>query len=159
MMSATEKRHREALLENLGLNLVLQARLYRRELDEALKAYGLSEANTLPIRFLARLGKGVRQGILAQALDLEGPTLVRVLDQLQASGLIARIDSKNDRRVKIIELTAGGKALNKKLRKNLKQLRERLFAGINETDLQACLHVFDQLDRNLRSNSEAPQET
>ncbi|MFL1419172.1 MarR family winged helix-turn-helix transcriptional regulator [Pseudomonas fildesensis] len=159
MNMPTNKRQHEAMLENLGLNLVLQARLYRRELDEALKTYGLSEANTLPIRYLARLGKGVRQGILAEALDLEGPTLVRVLDQLQAIGLIARVDTKNDRRVKIVELTPEGKALNKKLRKDLKQLRERLFAGINETDLQACLRVFEQLDQNLRSKSQPPEVT
>jgi MarR family transcriptional regulator for hemolysin len=84
------------LREQAGLRLMLLARLYRRELDVALKPYGLSEANTAPMRYLGQHPQGVRQGALAAALYLEGPSLIRVLDQLIDAGYIARLDDPAD---------------------------------------------------------------
>ena len=138
------------LHEIVGLHLVLLARLYRRELDAALKPHGLSEANTLPLRHLDRVGTGVRQGALAQALDLEGPSLIRVLDQLQQLGLVERQDHPQDRRAKIVALTAAGVALNRTLRVDLARLRKRLFRDIPAADLEVCLRAFATMSANLR---------
>jgi MarR family transcriptional regulator for hemolysin len=143
--SATSELH-----EQVGFNLVLLARLYRRELDAALRPHGLSEANTLPLRYLARVGTGVRQGALAQALDLEGPSLIRVLDQLEELGYIERLDHPEDRRAKIIALTAAGVALNRTLKVDLAKLRKRLFRDIDQADLEVCLRAFEVMSGNLR---------
>lgn len=137
------------LHEQLGINLVVLARLYRRALDIALKPYGLSEATVLPIRYIARLGGNVRQGALADVLSLEGPTLVRVLDQLTEQGYIDRIEDPQDRRAKILSLTKEGQALNTKLSSLLAPLRAELFNGASEEDITAALRVLTQLDDNL----------
>jgi MarR family transcriptional regulator for hemolysin len=135
--------------EQLGINLVVLARLYRRALDNALKPYALSEATVLPIRYIARLGGSVRQGALADVLNLEGPTLVRVLDQLAEQGYIDRVEDPQDRRAKILSLTEAGQALNTNLSSLLAPLRAELFDGASEEDLHAALRVFNQLDSNL----------
>lgn len=137
------------LHEQLGINLVVLARLYRRAIDNALKPYALSEATVLPIRYIARLGGSVRQGALADVLNLEGPTLVRVLDQLAEQGYIDRVEDAQDRRAKILSLTDAGKALNAKLSTLLAPLRAELFEGASDEDLEAALRVFAQLDSNL----------
>lgn len=138
------------LHERLGINLVLLARLYRRALDVVLKPYALSEATVLPIRYIARLGDNIRQGNLAEALNLEGPTLVRVLDQLAELGYIDRIEDTQDRRVKTLRLTPAGQELNTQLTAVLATLRAELFAGATEDDVNATLRVMSQLDLNLQ---------
>lgn len=138
------------LHERLGINLVLLARLYRRALDSALKPYALSEATVLPIRYIARLGINIRQGNLAEALNLEGPTLVRVLDQLAELGYIDRIEDMQDRRVKTLRLTPAGEELNMQLNSLLANLRAELFEGASEDDVNATLRVMSQLDVNLQ---------
>jgi len=138
------------LHERLGINLVLLARLYRRALDSALKPYALSEATVLPIRYIARLGSNIRQGNLAEALNLEGPTLVRVLDQLAELGYIDRIEDVQDRRVKTLRLTPAGEELNMQLNSLLANLRAELFEGASEDDVNATLRVMSQLDVNLQ---------
>lgn len=138
------------LHERLGINLVLLARLYRRALDGALKPYALSEATVLPIRYIARLGSNIRQGNLAEALNLEGPTLVRVLDQLAELGYIDRIEDVQDRRVKTLRLTPAGEELNMQLNSLLANLRAELFEGASEDDVNATLRVMSQLDVNLQ---------
>jgi len=145
-MKATNAR----LREQAGLRLMLLARLYRRELDVALKSYGLSEANAAPMRYLGQHPQGVRQGVLAAAMYLEGPSLIRVLDQLIDSGYVARLDDPADGRAKLIVLTDAGADLNRRLATDLDRLRRRLFAGIPAADLEVCIKAFDLMAENIR---------
>ncbi len=138
-----------SLEEQFGLSLVVLARLYRRELDLALRQYGVSEATVLPIRYLAQLGNQTRQGQLAQMMRLEGPTLVRVIDQLQASGLVERVPDEQDRRARLIRLTDKGREFHDHVLELLRQLRVRLFEGMDPQDMQAALRCFQVLGRNL----------
>jgi hypothetical protein len=64
--------------------LLRLARIYRREVNRALAEHGLSDAKALPVLHIARAGGGLRQGVLAEELGVEGPSLVRILDQLCA---------------------------------------------------------------------------
>ena len=54
----------------------------------------------------ARLGDGVRQKELATALSIEGPSLVRLLDNLERRGFIERREDETDRRARGIYLRA-----------------------------------------------------
>ena len=91
----------------------------------------------------------MRQGALAEALGVEGPSLVRVLDQLVAAGLMERREDAHDRRAKTLHLTDAGHALRAQVEDVLVELRRRLFQGVSEADLQACLRVFDALKVSL----------
>ena len=130
-------------------HLMVLSRAYRGAADKALVDYGLSQATAWPVILAGRLGDGVRQGALAEALGVEGPSLVRVLDQLVAAGLMERREDAHDRRAKTLHLTDAGHALRAQVEDVLVELRRRLFNGVSETDLQACLRVFDALNVSL----------
>lgn len=49
-------------------NLMVLSRAYRGAADKALADYGLSQATAWPVILAGRLGDGVRQGALAEAL-------------------------------------------------------------------------------------------
>src|SRR6201997_4570869 len=92
----------------IGLLISRLARAWRREADQALADHGLSQATALPLVVLLRWGKCARQGVLAEEIGIEGPSLVRLIDLLQAEGLVERREDPTDRRAKMLHLTEIG---------------------------------------------------
>src|SRR3546814_19594268 len=72
--------------ELFGLRLGLVARLWRAEIDRRLAAFGLTESRWLTLLHLSRLSEPVTQRELAESVGVQGPTLVRTLDWLEAEG-------------------------------------------------------------------------
>jgi len=137
-------------------SLMVLSRAYRSVADNALSEYGLSQATAWPVILTGRLGDGVRQGALAEALGVEGPSLVRVLDQLVSSGLIERREDPHDRRARTIHLTPDGHALREQVEGVLVKLRRQIFKDVSHEDLQACLRVFDTLKTALGRDDAVP---
>jgi MarR family transcriptional regulator for hemolysin len=117
-------------------------RIYQRAINRSLAPLGLSEAQALPIITIARLGDGVRQGVLAERLGVEGPSLIRQLDQLEATGLAFRRADPKDQRGRTLHLTAKGVELGQKIEAILQQLRRQLLATVNDRDLAATLRTL-----------------
>ncbi|MFT4251080.1 MAG: MarR family winged helix-turn-helix transcriptional regulator [Caulobacter sp.] len=125
------------------------ARIYRREVNRALAEHGLSDARALPVLHIARAGGGMRQGVLAEELGVEGPSLVRVLDQLCAAGLVERRDDPADGRAKTLHLTPDGQALAVIAEDTVQAVRSRLLAGVGDEDLSATLRTFAAFEAAL----------
>ena len=138
--------------------LMVLSRAYRGAADKALADFGLSQATAWPVILTGRLGDGVRQGALAEALGVEGPSLVRVLDHLVAAGLMERREDPHDRRAKTLHLTEAGQALRAKVEDVLVELRRRLFRDVSLADLEACLRVFDSLRVTLGRSGAGTQQ-
>jgi MarR family transcriptional regulator, transcriptional regulator for hemolysin len=123
--------------------LVLSARKWRRVSDDALAAYNVSEACAVPLIVAGRLGAAVRQVELAEQVGIEGPSLVRLLDQLCAAGLMRRDADPDDRRAKIVALTDAGRALTERMEEDLRILRARVLKGVSRADLETTLRVLN----------------
>ena len=74
-------------------------------MDRRLQPFGLTEATWLPLIYVARVPAPMRQKDLAAALALDGSSVVRLLDALEASGHIERREEGKDRRAKTITVT------------------------------------------------------
>ena len=116
----------------------------RRINGRALAPLGISTAQAYPLVLIAQ-NDGIRQGELADRLDIEGPTLVRMLDQLGAMGLVDRRPDPADQRAKTLHLTSAGEALAERVEPVLYSTRARLLADVSDEDLEVCLQVFDTL--------------
>lgn len=127
------------------------ARIYRREVNRALAEHGLSDARALPVLHIARAGGGMRQGVLAEELGVEGPSLVRVLDQLCAAGLVERRDDPADGRAKTLHLTPDGQALAVIAEDTVQAVRSRLLVGVSDDDLAATLRTFAAFEAALEA--------
>lgn len=145
--------YRNELQLNLAGKLVKLARLYRREIDKRLTVFGVSDATAIPVMLIGRLGDGVRQVVLAEEMGVEGPSLVRLLDQLSHAGLIERHDDPVDRRAKTLHLTAAGTMLAHDVELALINIRKALFADVSDEDMAACIRVFDALGQTLQGHS------
>jgi MarR family transcriptional regulator for hemolysin len=125
------------------------ARVYRREVNRALTDHGLSDARALPVLHIARSGGGMRQRHLSEELGVEGPSLVRILDQLCTAGLVERHDDPKDGRAKTLHLTSEGEALATVVEDKVQGLRTGLLAAISDADLAATLRTLAAFEAAL----------
>lgn len=135
------------------------ARTWRRAANAVAEVHGLSDATAYPLVMIGRLAGEPRQNALAEAVGIEGPSLVRLLDQLTAAGLVVRREDPSDRRAKVIALTASGRAMVARIETELATLRARLFAEISAADLEASLRVFAALQAHIRDPGETTRES
>lgn len=133
----------------IGRLITRLARIWRRESDQALSDHGLSYATAIPLLVLSRQGENVRQGVLADELGIEGPSLVRLIDLLQSEGLVERREDPTDRRAKTLHLTEAGKAVCEPIEAALALMRVSLFESVSDEDVAACLRVFAVLEERM----------
>jgi MarR family transcriptional regulator for hemolysin len=136
----------DALQRTFTANLLSTGRQWRRAVDLALSSHGISEACAAPLLWIGRLGGGVRQIVLAHHVGIEGPSLVRLLDQLETLGLVVRKDDPTDRRAKGLWLTDEGARLAARMEDVLDELRGRILINVNKADLEAAVRVLQAFD-------------
>lgn len=132
-----------------AMQLAQLSRGWRAELDRRLADIGLSQARWLVLLHLARFEHLPTQRELAKSVAVEGPTLARLLDGLEAQGLIKRQADPIDRRAKKVVLQPSAEPVIRRLEEISAQLREEVFAGINEEDLRFCQQIQSLVLENL----------
>jgi MarR family transcriptional regulator for hemolysin len=142
-------------LVNITTRLSIVARTYKSAADHIASQFGLSQATAWPIIMMGRLGGGIRPGTLSDSLGIEPPSLVRLIDQLIAAGLVERTDDPVDRRAKMLYLTAKGQECASQMEKALLPFRRNVFAGIDKADIEACERVMIQLAARLKEMHDA----
>jgi MarR family transcriptional regulator for hemolysin len=142
----------------LGLLVARLARVWRRKADQTLSAHGLSEATAHPLLILSRGGPSVRQGVLAEEMGLEGPSVVRLIDLLAAEGLVERREDPTDRRAKMLHLTGLGQAKADEIRRVMRRLRGNLMKGIAPEELAIAFDVLRRIELSANHLIETAEE-
>lgn len=125
------------------------ARYVRRALDKELCECGLSQATALPLLVLSRAGPNIRQGVIAEELGIEGPSLVRVVDVLIGEGLLTRQEDPSDRRAKLLKLTVRGEERVLEIETAAQRMRNRMFADVTPADLAIAVGVLLKIEQSL----------
>lgn len=99
------------------------------------------------VRLWQRDGRTVSE--LSESTQRDKPTMSRILDSMEAHGLVRRVADEQDARTRIIELTREGKAMRKKLVPVAKSLVLQLEAGISEADLLTTRRTLRRMFENL----------
>jgi MarR family transcriptional regulator for hemolysin len=137
------------IAQTFGFRSAHITRRLRQMVDAELRSSGLTEATWRPLVYLGRHGEGIRQKDLAQALGIEGPSLVRVLDNLERRGLIERREDDADRRARGIFLTPEGREMQKWVFRVSESIQQRLLAAVGPADLEACDRAFRAIEAML----------
>ena len=98
------------LKRQLVAQLVESSRLLRNYIDHRAKSRGTTRAQWI-VLFRLRDQEGLSQVDLADVLELQPISLVRLLDRLVEQGLLERRHDPKDRRANRLFLTADGKQL------------------------------------------------
>ena len=91
--------------------------------------------------------------IVGPHVRIEGPTMTRMLDTLEADGLVERLADPTDRRTKLLRVTAQGERALADIFAIADELRERLVDGIAPERIEDLNGFFgllmDRLDAGL----------
>lgn len=88
---------------------------------------------------------------LARAADLNPGAMTRLLDKLEARGLLVRVADPNDRRALHIHLTDAGVAMWRDIDQCGQRVRERALRGMDEATRIQLTHLIEQVRDNLVS--------
>ena len=119
-------------------------RLWRTVADVELIPLGLTHPRWTALWKLLRLGDNVSQKVLADALEIELPSLMRTLGQLEEHGYVKRRCCDTDKRARIVSLTPQGTDILKQIETRIMQIRAELLNGISPQELnefERCIRI------------------
>jgi len=132
--------------------LLKVSRKMRTLFDARVRAEGLTLPRARALIFLGRKDC-MTQTELAEMLEIEGPTLVPLLDSLERQGLIRRQPVDGDRRAKHIALTAAGREQAAHMNALVQAFRSDVLKDIREEDLEIAVRVCQAMVRNIEAAS------
>jgi MarR family transcriptional regulator for hemolysin len=133
----------------LAQSLLLAARRWRTRLNERLKSVGQTDARCAALAEIADCEDGVVQRELSQRLGVEEPTVVRLLDALEANGWVQRRAHAVDRRAKVVRVTPAAQPVLDEAQAIIFELQQEMFSEIDPSDLAVCLRVLNELAGKL----------
>jgi MarR family transcriptional regulator for hemolysin len=138
----------DSRLRNFGFLLKEISRRYGLRFEQHAREFPL----TLPqCKVLVRLenNEGVSQVKLAELADVDPMTMVRILDRMEADGLLERRPDPADRRARCLYLTAKAKPLLDEIWRFSEATRAETFAGISRADREMFMTVLEKMHDNL----------
>lgn len=94
---------------------------------------------------------GLNQRELADELDIETPTLVRLLDGMEKQGFIERRVEVSDRRAKQIHMTELGRTVADEILRLADEIRAEVLQGIDAAELAVTKRVVRAIADNVQS--------
>jgi len=130
-------------------SLVVAARLWRKVANERIKPLNQTMARWETLFHVAYSEAELTQSELARMINVEGPTMVRMLDSLARDGLIEREQSAQDRRVTVNRITPAGRLAIKQIMAITNDLRAEMLEGIDPDMLAVAHEVLSQILKRL----------
>jgi len=127
------------------------ARGWQLRLTERLTPIGLTAAQWRALRAVASRTNGMGQRELAAQIGVEEPGVVRLVDTLEAAGLVTRRVAATDRRSRIVQATALARPVVEEAIRINDALDRELFEGVSREELDTCGWVLRRLLYKLQS--------
>ncbi|GAA3385655.1 MarR family winged helix-turn-helix transcriptional regulator [Cryptosporangium minutisporangium] len=131
-----------AMMAPIGRALVALERPILQEHQLSMWAYAvLSSLDDEPVR---------TQAALAEAIGADKTRLIAVLDQLQADGLIERRPAPDDRRARVLSITAEGRRVRDAVQAAIRREEEQLLAVLPAAQRDAFVAALQALHAAVR---------
>jgi MarR family transcriptional regulator for hemolysin len=129
----------------LVVQLLRSAERVERALERALEGIGLSPAKLAVLGGLTKAGGRLSLGELAQHRSCVKSNITKLVDRLEADGLVTRRDDPTDRRGVLAEITAEGRRLQEEGGRLIDGVEEALTRGLPAADVAALRRVLDEV--------------
>lgn len=120
------------------------ARLFAESLEEL----QLEPRHFAVLRAIEGAGRCPQQ-LLSELLRIPASSLVAILDQLEERGIVQRVSSPKDRRVRFVELTAAGAATLLKAAKVAMATERHIGAGFTAAEREQLISMLRRVADNL----------
>jgi MarR family transcriptional regulator, transcriptional regulator for hemolysin len=143
------------LKKELISQLIESSRLLRNYVDQRAKTRGTTRAQWI-VLFRLREQEGLSQVDLAEVLELQPISLVRLLDRLVEHGLVERRSDPKDRRANRLFLTRAGRQLADDLDSLRDAIAADVFQGIPTASIEASLKALKDAKERIKTLAGPP---
>lgn len=133
---------------DVGYWLHMAAHRFERSMNAELASEGLTYRQCQVLGWLALDGP-LAQVDLAERMNVEPPTLVRVLDGMEQSALIERTECATDRRRKVVRPTDRARPIWEKIVVCANRVRDRAIRGMTPEEQETLRSSLSRLHDNL----------
>jgi MarR family transcriptional regulator for hemolysin len=143
------------LKRQLVAQLVESSRLLRNYIDHRAKDRGTTRAQWI-VLFRLREQEGLSQVDLAEVLELQPISLVRLLDRLVEHGLLERRHDPRDRRANRLFLTASGRQLVDDLDSLRDSIATDVLKDVPAEEIETSLKTLRDIKDRIKGLAEPP---
>jgi MarR family transcriptional regulator, transcriptional regulator for hemolysin len=143
-MKRTLNPRREILFELLDV-----ARALRTYVDQRAREHGMTRAQWAVLARLER-DEGMMQTEMADALEIQPISLVRLVDRLCEHGLVERRPHPSDRRANCLYLTEPGRVRLSEMVPLAREISANVLASLSDSDVAELLSRLVSLKGNIR---------
>lgn len=126
-----------------------------QEVDRRLNEHDLTNAQWVPLYRIWR-GEGTTVADLARQCHADAGAMTRMLDRLEAKGLLRRVRSTTDRRVVQVELTPAGTAVAERVPQVLADAHNLLLAGFSREEWMTMRSLLERMLANAEELCDVP---
>jgi DNA-binding MarR family transcriptional regulator len=127
-------------------------RLLRREFERRVRDMGFTRAQWRVLAHLRR-AEGINQSQLADRMDVEPITLVRLLDKLEGAGYVERRADPQDRRAYLLFLTDKARPLIERLEVISVDLREEILGDFSPAERDLLIDMLMRVKSKLTNKT------
>jgi MarR family transcriptional regulator, transcriptional regulator for hemolysin len=143
------------LKRQLVAQLVESSRLLRNHIEHRAKIRGTTRAQWI-VLFRLRQQEGLSQVDLADVLELQPISLVRLLDRLVEHGLLERRHDPKDRRANRLFLTASGRRLVDDLDGLRDSIALEVLRDVSSPAIETSLETLREIKDRIKGLAEPP---
>lgn len=133
--------------DSMGHQLMQLMTLMRREVELRMARHGLTDAQWKPLWFI-KSGRASTANELARETCIDAGAITRMLDRLEAKGLLERARSDTDRRVVHLRLTEAGEAAAAQIPQVLADVNNDFLRGFAEREWQQLRKLLERMTAN-----------
>ncbi len=132
------------------------ARFLRVRSDQLARTRGMTRAQWVILARLARQD-GISQNELASICEVEPITIGRLIDRLEAHGLVERRADAKDRRVKRLHILPAAMPIVEEIRQYRQMLNKELIVGLDDASREKLIDSLIHIKANLTAeDTQAP---
>jgi MarR family transcriptional regulator for hemolysin len=132
------------------------ARLIRVDADKRARAHGMTRAQWGILIWLERQ-PGLSQKELAEILEVEPISVARLIDRLEARGMVERRPDPKDRRIWRLHLCSPAHGVLGEIDYQREQMRSRVTAGLDPATIDTMTEALHTMKLTLTHDSHPPR--
>ena len=132
----------------IALRLTVLARMLRSDFDRHVDDVGLTRSQWSLIAVAARK-PGSTQRQISELLEMSEASAGRLVDRLEADGLLERRELEGDRRARAVFLTEAANPLLDRISVVARAREERWFRGLSDHEIDRLSELLEKLYNNM----------
>ncbi|HUK02700.1 MAG TPA: MarR family transcriptional regulator [Steroidobacteraceae bacterium] len=137
-------------VQNLGFLLKDVSRIYTKRFEERAQGLELTLVQCKALIFLTK-NEGISQKRLAELIDVDPMSLVRILDRMEADGWVERQSDPDDRRARSLRVTQKAMPVVDQILQIAAKLRAEVLTGLSTEECESLIGLLEHVHENLMS--------